>query len=162
MRPFIVHVSAALLLLVATEARSDSSVSGPSTAYLSSSSVVLTGSTTAVAQVTIPKGKPKRVLQVEVQATELTSVIQALGIYAVVNGVPLEPQGFGNIQVTGCDSTTHPNCTFLAHFWADLDQYETSHPGTFKKQPLVIDVMSLTDGPTATFAFTVRARMIKK
>lgn len=150
---------AALLLSSATGTLADGTYGGKYATATTVSGLAMSGSFVTLATLTLPKGKKKRIVEVEAQTTETSAVLNALGLQARINGVNIEP--FGYQVLTSCNHA-YPGCSFVAHFWADVDALETASPGQFVNQPLNIEVMGVTDGSSSTVTLTARARMIKK
>ena len=108
---------------------------------------------------TIQKGKKKRVLEVDLMATDGTGANPAVGVLPTVNGVAMEPNG-SFFAVADCNAGYI--CTVSSHWWIDLDAAETANPGMFINQPLNIVGNVISNASTSTADVSLRARMQKK
>ena len=157
-------LAAALGLGMAQQALGDATASpGKAAAYTSVSGVPvgLSGGSTGVG-VQILKGLKKRVLEVDVSATDTSASTLAMGIFLIVNGIPGAFQPTVNYQVEHGCVPGQANCTQTAFFWLDIDAAETANPGMFVNQPLNIDVNMAAGSFPAVATISVRARLVKK
>lgn len=158
MRSTIAIATIALLLATSGAARADATSSGKFTAHSTNSSVPIGTTDAAIGSVTIPLGKRKHQLQVEV-VISANIFADSLATHVDVNGVALQPSG--NVGRTKCNNN-YINCTASGTFWADLDELEAAAPGTFIKQPLVITAWGSTLTGSGNAKVTIRSRILRK
>jgi hypothetical protein len=152
----------ALVLYLPAGAGAQTLSPGKNIAYAFLTNLPVGTSYSSIAQVSLLKGKKKRILEVEVKIIDRQLVADSIGAYVTVNGVEMSPGSADVPQITGCNHSWI-NCTLAAHYWADLDALELANPGMFKNVPLLIDVQGIAGGtPTSFGTVSVRARMVKK
>ena len=158
----IIVAGLALALCVPVAARAQTVSPGKNDAYTTITNVPVGTSYSSVAQVSLLKGKKKRMLEVDVKIIDRQNTANALTAYVTVNGVQMHPGSSDAPRLTRCDHAW-TNCTLASIFWADLDALETANPGMFKNVPLLIDVQGQTGAaPTTGATISIRARMVKK
>lgn len=153
---------AVALCIPAAGAHAQTLSPGKNVAYTFLTNVPIGNAYGSIAQISLQKGKKKRVLEVDVKIIDRQLISSTLQAYVLVNGVQMLPGAADAPQMTHCDHNWI-NCTLTAHFWADLDALELANPGMFKNVPLLIDVQGSVAGPpTSNATIAVRGRMIKK
>lgn len=158
----LIAAGLALLLNVPAGANAQTLSPGKSIAYTFLTDVPIGTTYSSVAQVSLLKGKKKRVLEVDVKLIDRQLVADAMGAYVTVNGIEMHPGSADAPQITGCNHSWI-NCTLASHFWVDLDALELANPGLFTNVPLLIDVQGIAHGtPTSQGVVSLRARMVKK
>jgi hypothetical protein len=112
---------------------------------------------------TISKGKPKRVLAVEVSVQfdgqHFADILPSMTV--VVNGVGMIG-GDGGVVTEECAAGRQ--CVLVGTWWLDLDVAEAANPGLFNKVPLDVGVLMKDDNGLGLGAggITLTARMEKK
>ena len=137
---------------------------GKNAVYASADNVPIPSTYGSVLSATIEKGKKKRVLEIDLVATNYTDD-DALVIRPVVNGLTIaEPKVLGSTNVgQAVNFCSGYVCTTSGQWWLDLDAAEASNPGMFIGQPLVIDFEAGDPvGFPGTANISIRARMQKK
>jgi hypothetical protein len=158
----IIVAGLAILLYAPAGARAQTLSPGKNVADTFLTNVPIGLAYSSIAQVSIIKGKKKRVLEVDVKVIDRNIISDAMGAYVTINGVEMHPGSADAPQITHCDHSWI-NCTLASHFWADLDALELANPGMFKNVPLLIDVQGIAGGTATTNAtVSVRVRMLKK
>jgi hypothetical protein len=158
----IIVAGLALLLYVPAGASAQTLSPGKNIAYTFLTGVSVGNAYSSLAQVSLLKGKKKRILEVDVKIIDRQYISDALGAYVTVNGVEMHPGSADSPQMTGCNHSWI-NCTLASHFWVDLDTLELANPGMFKNVPLLVDVQGIAHGtPTANATVSLRVRMVKK
>jgi hypothetical protein len=129
---------------------------GKNSAFVSSTGILTTFATKAVA--TIEKGKKKTVLAIEASYGDgasypTASAMRVIGIIVRVNGVVAQPNPFASFQYytdCGYNGDVAPvACSITGTFWFDVDAAELANPGQFVGQPLNVELTAgdLANGP---------------
>jgi hypothetical protein len=148
------------LALSVSSVFADATVSpGKTAAYVSKANAPVTGSFTSIVTASIAKGKKKRVLEVDLMATDITGTNPALVIQPAVNGITMEPSGYNSAVV---DCVGGFVCTATGQWFLDLDAAEIANPGMFIGQPLAIELFAASNAPSSTADVSLRARLQKK
>jgi len=162
MKRFVTALAAILLLGAAGEARANAAFFERNSSSATLSGFPIGPTPTALwSFYNLPKGKRKRVVEVEVVLTDESNNADALTVHTVLNGVPMEPGASNRVATTACDNTK-PHCKVSGIFWADLDALETASPGTFIGKPLFLEIIGNTGSTSGTVELTVRTRAMKK
>jgi hypothetical protein len=95
---------------------------------------------------TLAKGIKKNVVTVEVTLVNtFPSAPLLMVVQPVVNGLPMQPPFPIAADCGGTSLSTLPRtaaCTLSGSFWLDIDQAETTSPGTFVGQPLTVTLLA--------------------
>lgn len=161
---FRTAIVTASLTVAASVANADSSYLGKTNAHITQSALNVTGGYANVLSVQLPKGVKKRILEVDAQLIETTNNATAIGLMVYVNGYAMEPSTSGSAPVVDNCTASTVGCTAQGHWWADLDAYETAHPGEFIGLPLNIEMRAAKSpgAGTTTGKGTISARLMKK
>jgi hypothetical protein len=132
---------------------------------------IVTDAATTLATATIEKGKPKRILvaQATLGSEEVISSGNCdLFVELRANNVVMNQQtvsGENSQHTCDCPSTC-VGCSVSATAYLDLDDAEAANPGTFKNQPidveLIVRTSALSDCEGDDAAGTLVVQMVKK
>jgi len=145
-------------MFVAASGSAQTNSPGPNSAHITTAAFTVPGpGEQVVASVTIAKGRPKRVLEVDALLEVYNPADSAVYVLLRANGVLL----FGNDAAQDCNGMVA--CEVVVPGWMDLDAVEAANPGIFIGQPILVEMIAGNSSATVPSATaTVRARLQKK